>query len=32
MSSVAIVDNGDEDISMWFRNVRAFLMVNSYFH
>ena len=23
---VAIVDNGNEDISMWFCNVRAFLM------
>ena len=29
---VAIVYNGNEDISMWFCNVRAFLMVKSYFH
>ena len=29
---VAIVFNGNEDISMWFCNVRVFLMVESYFH
>ena len=29
---VAIVYNGNEDISMWFCNVRAFLVVKSYFH
>ena len=32
MSSVAIVDNGNDDISMWFCNVRMFLMIKSYFH
>ena len=32
MSGVAIVDNGKEDISTWFCNVRAFLIVKSYFH
>ena len=27
-----IVYNGNEDISMWFCNVRAFLVVKSYFN
>ena len=29
---VAIVYYGNEDINMWFCNVRAFLVVKSYFH
>ena len=27
-----LFSNGNEDISMWFCNVRAFLVVKSYFH
>ena len=29
---VAIVYNGNEDISVWFCNLRVFLGVTSYFH
>ena len=29
---VPIVYNGNEVISMWFCNARAFLVVKSYFH
>ena len=27
-----VVYNGNEDISLWFCNVRAFLVFGSYFH